>query len=105
MADGMERENPDQVDSPNVDVRSRDSDDTQSSQANSQNVEHDEILVSFQEITGLTDEDECRNKLQSHNWNLEMAVQSTFNENEGLPAVYQQQEHHDFQEISELPPQ
>ena len=34
-----------------------------------------------------------------------MAVQSTFNENEGLPAVYQQQEHHDFQEISELPPQ
>ena len=48
MADGMERENPDQVDSPNVDVRSRDSDDTQSSPANSQNVEHDEILVSFQ---------------------------------------------------------
>ena len=44
----MERENPDQVDSPNVDVRSRDSDDTQSSPANSQNVEHDEILVSFQ---------------------------------------------------------
>jgi len=50
-----------------------------------------QTLLQFQEIVAIDSEEECLCILERHNWILEVAVQSTFNENEGLPPVYSSQ--------------
>lgn len=50
-----------------------------------------QILIQFQEIVAIDSEDESLRILERHNWNLEVAVQSTFNEHEGLAPVYSSQ--------------
>ncbi|KAK3088816.1 hypothetical protein FSP39_024113 [Pinctada imbricata] len=44
----------------------------------------------FQDLTGIDDIDRCKGILQTHNWDIEVAVQDTFNIQEGVPSVYQQ---------------
>ncbi|XP_064652010.1 FAS-associated factor 2-like [Lineus longissimus] len=53
--------------------------------------EQTEKLLHFQDLTGMEDMDRCRDILQTHNWELEVAVQDTFNEREGAPTVFTQQ--------------
>ncbi|XP_015909048.1 FAS-associated factor 2 isoform X2 [Parasteatoda tepidariorum] len=45
-------------------------------------------LVQFQELTGIEDIERCRNILESHNWDLEVATQVTLNMLEGSPSAY-----------------
>ncbi|XP_047124443.1 FAS-associated factor 2 [Hydra vulgaris] len=63
-----------------------------SSENDSYNAPSDEdkahLILQFQEIVGIENERESRLKLESHNWNLEAAIQTSFNESEGLPSVY-----------------
>ncbi|XP_025090464.1 FAS-associated factor 2-like isoform X2 [Pomacea canaliculata] len=48
-------------------------------------------LLQFQDLTGIEDIERCRTILERHNWNIETAVQDTFNEQEGAPTVFSQQ--------------
>ncbi|XP_064597373.1 FAS-associated factor 2-like [Liolophura sinensis] len=47
-----------------------------------------EKLLQFQDLTGIEDIQRCREILQRHNWDIEVAVQDTFNEREGAPSVF-----------------
>ena len=42
----------------------------------------------FQDLTGIEEMSRCRELLQRHNWDMEVAVQSRFNEAEGAPPIY-----------------
>ncbi|XP_076457146.1 FAS-associated factor 2-like [Babylonia areolata] len=53
--------------------------------------EQTEKLVQFQDLTGIEDMNRCRGILERHSWNIEAAVQDTFNEREGVPQVFAQQ--------------
>ncbi|GIY86534.1 FAS-associated factor 2 [Caerostris extrusa] len=47
-----------------------------------------EKLLQFQDLTGIEDIERCRNILDNHNWDLEVATQVTLNMREGAPSVY-----------------
>ncbi|XP_050390066.1 FAS-associated factor 2 [Patella vulgata] len=49
-----------------------------------------EKLIQFQDLTGMENMGRCREILGRHGWNLETAVQDTFNEREGAPTVFNQ---------------
>ncbi|KAF6019851.1 Faf [Bugula neritina] len=59
----------------------------------SENRDGEEVakINQFQELTGIEDLEECRQKLENHFWDLERAVQDTFNEREGVSGVYDEQ--------------
>lgn len=52
--------------------------------------ENTEKLIQFQDLTGIEDMQRCRETLERHNWDIEIAVQDTFNEQEGNPSVYRE---------------
>ncbi|KAF4516752.1 hypothetical protein B566_EDAN004591 [Ephemera danica] len=52
-----------------------------------------EKLLQFQDLTGIEDINECKETLQSHGWDLEVAVQDTLNVREGRPSVFNQETH------------
>ncbi|CAG9812442.1 unnamed protein product [Phaedon cochleariae] len=45
-------------------------------------------VLQFQDLTGIEDMTICRDVLQRHEWNLEVAVQEQLNIREGRPSVY-----------------
>nr|XP_022916877.1 FAS-associated factor 2 [Onthophagus taurus] len=45
-------------------------------------------VLQFQDLTGIEDMSVCRDVLQRHQWNLEVAVQEQLNIREGRPSVY-----------------
>lgn len=45
-------------------------------------------VLQFQDLTGIEDITICRDILQRHQWNLEVAVQEQLNIREGRPSVY-----------------
>ncbi|KAJ8945726.1 hypothetical protein NQ314_009088 [Rhamnusium bicolor] len=45
-------------------------------------------VLQFQDLTGIEDMTICRDVLQRHQWNLEVAVQEQLNIREGRPSVY-----------------
>ncbi|XP_060579347.1 FAS-associated factor 2-like isoform X2 [Ruditapes philippinarum] len=47
-----------------------------------------EKLIQFQDLTGIEEIDRCRQTLERHNWDIEVAVQDTFNEQEGRQSVF-----------------
>ncbi|XP_057655911.1 FAS-associated factor 2 [Diorhabda carinulata] len=47
-----------------------------------------EKVLQFQDLTGIEDITICRDVLQRHQWNLEVAVQEQLNIREGRPTVY-----------------
>lgn len=47
-----------------------------------------EKVLQFQDLTGIEDMTVCRDVLQRHQWNLEVAVQEQLNMREGRPSVY-----------------
>ncbi|XP_050027193.1 FAS-associated factor 2 [Dermacentor andersoni] len=47
-----------------------------------------EKLLQFQDLTTIEDLERCREILDRHNWDLEVAVQDTLNIQEGSPSVY-----------------
>ncbi|XP_045477648.1 FAS-associated factor 2 [Harmonia axyridis] len=47
-----------------------------------------EKVLQFQDLTGIEDITVCRDVLQRHQWNLEVAVQEQLNMREGRPSVY-----------------
>lgn len=47
-----------------------------------------EKVLQFQDLTGIEDMTICRDVLQRHQWNLEVAVQEQLNIREGRPSVY-----------------
>ncbi|CAK9814691.1 FAS-associated factor 2-B [Anthophora plagiata] len=49
-----------------------------------------EKILQFQDLTGIEDLSICRDVLQRHNWNLEVAVQEQLNLYEGRPSMYAQ---------------
>ncbi|XP_058808418.1 FAS-associated factor 2 [Phymastichus coffea] len=49
-----------------------------------------EKVLQFQDLTGIVDLSVCRDVLQRHNWNLEVAVQEQLNLDEGRPSMYAQ---------------
>lgn len=49
-----------------------------------------EKVIQFQDLTGIEDLAVCRDVLQRHNWNLEVAVQEQLNLYEGRPSMYAQ---------------
>ncbi|XP_011312283.1 FAS-associated factor 2 [Fopius arisanus] len=54
------------------------------------NSEQTEKVLQFQDLTGIEDLSICRDVLQRHNWNLEVAVQEQLNLYEGRPSMYAQ---------------
>ncbi|CAH0564151.1 unnamed protein product [Brassicogethes aeneus] len=50
--------------------------------------EQTEKVLQFQDLTGIEDMTVCRDVLQRHQWNLEVAVQEQLNIREGRPSVY-----------------
>ncbi|CAL1527959.1 unnamed protein product [Lymnaea stagnalis] len=52
------------------------------------NPEQTEKLLQFQDLTGIDHMQRCRQILEGHDWNIEAAVQDTFNEQEGAPTVF-----------------
>ncbi|KAH9508367.1 FAS-associated factor 2 [Bulinus truncatus] len=54
------------------------------------NSEQTEKLLQFQDLTGIDQMQRCRQILEGHDWNIEAAVQDTFNEQEGAPTVFHQ---------------
>ncbi|XP_020283243.1 FAS-associated factor 2-A isoform X2 [Pseudomyrmex gracilis] len=52
-----------------------------------------EKVLQFQDLTGIEDLSVCRDVLQRHNWNLEVAVQEQLNLYEGRPSMYAQDSH------------
>ncbi|XP_076633643.1 fas-associated factor 2 [Colletes latitarsis] len=57
---------------------------------NELNGEQTEKILQFQELTGIEDLSICRDVLQRHNWNLEVAVQEQLNLYEGRPSMFAQ---------------
>ncbi|XP_065194260.1 FAS-associated factor 2-like [Sycon ciliatum] len=55
--------------------------------------DHDQLVAQYQAFTGREDMGECRRVLEAHGWNVEMAVQDTFNEQEGKAPVYGHNQH------------
>ncbi|CAH1772412.1 unnamed protein product [Owenia fusiformis] len=53
--------------------------------------EQTEKLLHFQDLTGIEDMERCRERLERCNWDIEMAVQDTFNEEEGRDRIVQDQ--------------
>ncbi|XP_034939607.1 FAS-associated factor 2-B [Chelonus insularis] len=49
-----------------------------------------EKVLQFQDLTNIEDLSVCRDVLQRHNWNLEVAVQEQLNLYEGRPSMYAQ---------------
>lgn len=49
-----------------------------------------EKILQFQDLTGIEDLSICRDVLQRHNWNLEVAIQEQLNLYEGRPSMYAQ---------------
>lgn len=47
-----------------------------------------EKVLQFQDLTGIEDLSICRDVLQRHQWNLEVAVQEQLNIREGRPSLY-----------------
>lgn len=47
-----------------------------------------EKVLQFQDLTGIEDMSICRDVLQRHQWNLEVAVQEQLNIREGRPSLY-----------------
>lgn len=47
-----------------------------------------ELLMQFQDFTGIEDMNVCRDVLTRHQWNLEVAIQEQLNIREGRPSVY-----------------
>lgn len=47
-----------------------------------------EKVLQFQDLTGIEDITICRDVLQRHQWNLEVAVQEQLNIREGRPSLY-----------------
>lgn len=47
-----------------------------------------EKVLQFQDLTGIEDMTICRDVLQRHHWNLEVAVQEQLNMREGRPSLY-----------------
>ncbi|XP_074656452.1 FAS-associated factor 2-like [Tubulanus polymorphus] len=62
--------------------------------------EQTETIIHFQDLTGIETMERCREILETHNWDLEVAVQTTLNEQDGAPSVFHQQHQQD-----ERPPQ
>ncbi|KAK7469954.1 hypothetical protein BaRGS_00036058 [Batillaria attramentaria] len=60
--------------------------------------EQTDKLLQFQDLTGIDDMNRCREILQRHSWNIEAAVQDTFNEREGAPTVFSQQASQEMRE-------
>ncbi|KAI4502289.1 hypothetical protein M0802_002971 [Mischocyttarus mexicanus] len=54
------------------------------------NGDQTEKVIQFQDLTGIEDLSICRDVLQRHNWNLEVAVQEQLNLYEGRPSMYAQ---------------
>ncbi|KAK3737238.1 hypothetical protein QZH41_010868 [Actinostola sp. cb2023] len=52
-----------------------------------------EIVAHFQDITAIDDMDECRQILERHQWDIETAVQDTFNKAEGAAMVFHHEPH------------
>ncbi|XP_015598638.1 FAS-associated factor 2 [Cephus cinctus] len=52
--------------------------------------EQTEKVLQFQDLTGIEDLSICRDVLQRHDWNLEIAVQERLNLYEGRPSMYAQ---------------
>lgn len=50
--------------------------------------EQTDKVLQFQDLTGIEDISVCRDVLQRHQWNLEVAVQEQLNIREGRPSVY-----------------
>ncbi|OWF50061.1 FAS-associated factor 2-like [Mizuhopecten yessoensis] len=50
--------------------------------------EQTEKLIQFQDLSGIEEIRRCQEILQQHNWDIEVAVQDTFNEREGAPSVF-----------------
>lgn len=50
--------------------------------------EQTEKVLQFQDLTGIEDMSICRDVLQRHQWNLEVAVQEQLNIREGRPSLY-----------------
>lgn len=50
--------------------------------------EQTEKVLQFQDLTGIEDISICRDVLQRHQWNLEVAVQEQLNIREGRPSLY-----------------
>lgn len=50
--------------------------------------EQTEKVLQFQDLTGIEDMAICRDVLQRHSWNLEVAVQEQLNIREGRPSLY-----------------
>ncbi|KAL3273726.1 hypothetical protein HHI36_015155 [Cryptolaemus montrouzieri] len=50
--------------------------------------EQTEKVLQFQDLTGIEDITICRDVLQRHQWNLEVAVQEQLNIREGRPSLY-----------------
>ncbi|XP_071451650.1 FAS-associated factor 2 [Hetaerina americana] len=50
--------------------------------------EETEKLLQFQELSGIDDMSVCREVLQRHSWDLEVAVQDQLNMREGRPSVF-----------------
>ncbi|CAG5127080.1 unnamed protein product, partial [Candidula unifasciata] len=50
--------------------------------------EQTDKLLQFQDLTGIDQIQRCLEILQAHDWNIEAAVQDTFNEQEGAPTVF-----------------
>ncbi|KAK3720481.1 hypothetical protein RRG08_058369 [Elysia crispata] len=61
--------------------------------------EQTEKLLQFQDLTGIEQMQRCRDILSGHEWNIEAAVQDTFNEQEGAPTVF----HHPPRQEERLP--
>ncbi|XP_031572121.1 FAS-associated factor 2-like [Actinia tenebrosa] len=49
------------------------------------------VLSHFQDITGMEDVDECTAILERHQWDIETAVQDTFNKAEGAATVFHEE--------------
>ena len=47
-----------------------------------------EMVLQFQDFTGIEDLSICRDVLNRHNWQLELAIQEQLNIREGRPSVY-----------------
>lgn len=50
--------------------------------------EQTEKVLQFQDLTGIEDVTVCRDVLQRHSWDLEVAVQDQLNIREGRPSMY-----------------
>lgn len=50
--------------------------------------EQTEKVLQLQDLTGIEDMTICRDVLQRHQWNLEVAVQEQLNIREGRPSLY-----------------